>query len=879
MRALACFLALFSASALAQPDFIETRYDQDVPTLQEVIGHAPGQEITAPDEALGYMRALQRSQPDRMRIFEYATSWEGRPLVYAVIGRPDRIRELDSIQQGLERLADGRSVTGRDRTRMIERLPAVTWLSYGVHGNEITSTDAGLAVAYHLLAAEGDADVEAIFENSLVIIDPMQNPDGRARFMSTFTAARGLEPQGADAAAERDEPWPSGRYNHALFDLNRDWFTLSQPETRGKVKAIDAWNPVVVVDAHEMGSGSTYFFPPAARPFNPQLTENTREGQEIIGRANAEVFDERGVSYFTRETYDNFYPGYGDMWPALRGAVAMTYEQASPRGLRFDREDGSVLTYREGVRNHFLTTLTTAVTVARNKERFLSAYVEDRTTAIEEMSAAEDRYLVIDLAERPGQARALASRLSAQGIDVAEIREGQSVCGTDYAEGAIVIDKAQPEGRLIDTLLDENTPLAEDFIEDQEARRTDGLRHELYDVTAWSLPLMSGLESQSCGDVGNVRLRDFSADEGDAPNLPEAAFGYAVPWDDSAQAQLVIAALREGLEAQVTEEGFSQDDRTFPRGTVVFTQSANEDHLAERLAVLAGETGGRVLPMASSWVDEGPNLGSSSFRALDLPRVAMLWGEGTSPTSAGSTRYVIERRLGLPVTPIRVLSLSYADLSGFDVIVMPETGSTAARVLGASGQRAIQEFAEEGGVVVGFGSALRLISGEKGLLPLQRERRVRQDGERRPAQPSGSVVEGSELWSEEDYQNAVGDTGSMPDRVPGVLLTAEPDPNHILSAGYDDATVLFRGNTIYAPLPASEGTNVFRYADADSVLASGYLWDEVRTQIARKPFLVAKDVGEGMAVGFAQDPTTRGYLNGLDLMLANSLVLAPAFAD
>jgi hypothetical protein len=251
----------------------------------------------------------------------------------------------------------------------VRELPVVTWLIHAVHGNEISSSDAALAEAYHLLAAEGDQTVDTILRESNVLIDPLENPDGRARFLASNLAARAAAPDPEPLAAERDEPWPGGRANHYLFDMNRDWFALSQPETAGRVGVHLEWYPHVVVDLHEMGAESTYYFAPPAEPENPHITPRQRAWFTAFGKANAERFDQRGFPYFVKEIYDSFYPGYGESWPIFQGAVGMTYEQASARGLVYRRTDDTLLTYRQGIVQHFTAAITTAATAARNRER------------------------------------------------------------------------------------------------------------------------------------------------------------------------------------------------------------------------------------------------------------------------------------------------------------------------------------------------------------------------------------------------------------------------------------------------------------------------------------------------------------------------------
>lgn len=866
LAALPAFVLLPDA-AQAQ-SFLEAEFAPDIPTLTETVGHAPGAQITSPDEALVYLRALAETAPDRMRLVKYAESWEGRPLHYAIITAPQNMARLDTIQADLANIAAGRPGNG-------DALP-VTWLTYGVHGNEISSTDASLMMAYHLLAARGDERTGQILRDTIVMLDPMQNPDGRARFVNHFRAARGIEPAGDRQAAEHDERWPSGRVNHYMFDLNRDWFTLSQPETRGKVAAMRAWNPVVVVDIHEMGGDNTYFFSPAARPLNPNITARQREAYEIIGRNNAEWFDSMGEPYFTREVYDLFYPGYGDTWNALHGAIGSTYEQGSSRGLVWERRDGTELTYGDAVRNHFIASLSTAEAVAQNADRFLSDYAAYRLANAN--GAAGSGAYVIDLASRRWNAEALGRRLVAQGITVLR-REGTStICAKTYPEGYLAVPQAQPAARLVRSLLDADTPLAKDFLEEQENRRARDLEHELYDVTAWSVGFMSGVDVTVCpGAVGGDAL---SADAPIAPHAQGAGnFAIAVPWTDSGQARLVTLALREGIEARVTDEAFTKDGRVYPRGTVLFPAGGNSPENIARLAQLAQEIGAHTVALSSSWVEDGPNLGSARFVRLTLPKVAMAWDEGLSPLSAGSTRYVLERRLGLPVVPIRANRFAHADLSDYDVLIVPD-GSPADE-LGQGGLKTISDFVQRGGVLVAFeGSLNTFASGDSPLLAIKREAALGLDpsnSEDEGGEDQPKLAAGREITGESEYRTVIQDQKALPDTLPGALLHTVANRDHFLSAGYDDgAVVLAEGSAIFTPLDNADGVNVMRFAAADELIASGHVWDENRRQLAFKPYLMAQPSGDGLTIGFAHDPTTRAYLDGLDLMLANAVLIAPS---
>ena len=845
--------------------FIEGEFDAAIPTLTQTVGHAPATRITAPDQAYTYLKALAEAAPDRTRLVQYAVSWEGRPLYYLVLSAPQNMARLDAIQADMASIAAGRAGNG-------SALP-VTWLAYGVHGNEISSTDAALMTAYHLLAAQGDERAAKIMANTIVVLDPMQNPDGRARFVNNFLASTGIAPAADRQAAEHDEPWPSGRVNHYMFDLNRDWFTLSQPETRGKVAAIRQWNPVVVVDLHEMGGDETYFFSPAAQPFNPNLSAAQVRSYELIGRYNAAAFDARGEPYFTREVYDLFYPGYGDTWNAHQGAIGSTYEQGSARGLVFARRDGTELTYADGVRNHFTASLATAAAVSDNPARFLSDFATYRSGNA--TGAAGRGAYVIDLGKRRWNAERLGRRLAEQGITVLRREGATSVCGKSYPAGYLAVPQAQPAARLVRSLLDRDTPLPPDFLAEQERRRSSDLPHELYDVTAWSVGPMAGVDVALCNTAATGE--PLSADAPIAAKQDgSGAFAIAVPWTDSGQARLVALALREGIEGRVTDKAFTTAGRSFPRGTVVFPAGSNTPEAMARLAAIAGEVGAQTVALDSGWVDSGPNLGSEHFVRLTLPRVAVAWDDGVSPLSAGALRYVLEQRLGLPVAPIRTSRLARADLSEYDVLLVPEGDPSS--VLGDAGQRAIRSFVQRGGVLVAIGDSLETFSsGDSPLLAVKREAALGREPDAAEGDAKATLAEAIEIASDAEYRDAIKDQAALPDTLPGALLNVVADPDNFLSAGYDDgAVVLATGTQIFTPLDRAKGINVLRFAAAGNLIASGYVWEENRRQLAYKPYLMAQQQGRGLVIGFAHDPSTRAYLEGLDLLIANAVLVAPS---
>ncbi len=888
---LAFALAGAQAHADAHFDFWPgANYDPTVPTIESVVGHAPGTRITWHADVVRYFEALAVAAPDRVSLHRYATTWEGRDLIYVVITSAENMARIEDVQQGMQRLRNAGDTSPAEAAAIIESQPAVTWLSYAVHGNEISSSDAAMLTAYHLLASRGDARIDEIMSETVVVIDPIQNPDGRDRFIHQFEMAEGLVPFADRMAAEHDEPWPSGRVNHYLFDMNRDWFIATQPETRGRHAAIQDWYPVAFVDAHEMGSDQTYYFAPEAVPFNPHLADDQRASLELFGRTNARWFDEFGIDYFTREIFDAFYPGYGASWPSYFGSVAMTYEQASARGLVVRRYDGSEMTYADTVRNQFVTSLGTAETTATNRQQLLEDFYDYQRSAIQEGASEDIRAYV--LPTQPDQAGAdkLAALLVQQGAEVGVATQDFRACGESFESGSYVINLAQPAKRLLRTLLDTDVPIDEDFLTEQERRRAKGLPDEIYDVTAWSLPLMMNVDAVACAREVGVATQPASAELVQPGSVTggNAEVAYLVPWGEATAANFLSNALRAGLAVKSTDKAFTHEGTRYPAGTLILDVADNDASLHASVRDLAEDSGADVVSVDDSWVTDGPNFGSANVVSHPLPRVAIAWDLPTNPYSAGNTRFVIERQFDFPVMPIRTRRIATADLSNYDVLILPTTfGAGYGPVLGEAGAENLKDWVSKGGVLISFGNANRwLADANVDVISIRREDAVVEDEEGNGGGNGGgdgedkeATVEGSYLTSADEYEAAIAPEQSNPDSVGGVLVNADVDPDHWLGAGVASTLhVLVRGSDIYTPIRLDSGTNVARFSGADDLLASGYLWEENRRQLAYKPFAVVQPSGRGFVVAFTQDPTVRAYLDGLNVIVMNAIFRGSAHA-
>src|SRR6202035_4496291 len=351
--------------------------DPAVPTSESALGYPLGTRFTHWDRIVAYLQSLAAAS-NRVKMWEYGQTYEGRPLKLVAFASSENLARLDAIREERLRLADPAALSHEERERLVAHLPVVVWLAYGVHGNEASSSEAAMAVAYLLAAGQGD--IPGLLKNMIVLVDPLSNPDGRERYVHSFEERRGADPNPRATAAEHWEPWPGGRQNHYLIDLNRDWAWASQEESRSRLAAYRAWEPQVYVDFHEMASESSYFFLHAAEPINPRIDHRILPWLETFGRANAAAFDHQGWVYYKAESYDLFYPGYGDSYPSLRGAVGMTYEMAGGGrgGLALTLPDGTLLTLADRVAHHLTTSLAPLRTAAANGRRLLADFTAHR---------------------------------------------------------------------------------------------------------------------------------------------------------------------------------------------------------------------------------------------------------------------------------------------------------------------------------------------------------------------------------------------------------------------------------------------------------------------------------------------------------------------
>lgn len=871
-----CALALASAAPAEDPLFsplgIPSGYapaamDPRVPTPDKALGFRIGDRFATHGEVAAYLRAVAAAAPERVRVETYGRTPEGRELLLAVVTAPENHARFDDHAERIRALFSPSSAKPEAPS---PGLPLFVWLSYGVHGDEASSPDAALATLYHL-AASRDGDTVERLRRVVVTLDPMVNPDGRMRYLSWLSTAVTGAPDPNPDAREHHPAWPRGRTNHFGFDLNRDWAWLTQPETRARIARYRKTPPQVHVDFHEMSAESSYFFPPAAEPLHAGLHADSVRWLGTFGRGNAAAFDERGWTYFVRETFDLFYPGYGDSWPFFNGAIGMTYEMAGgPAGaLAYRRRDGSILTLKERALKHFSAGLSTVATAAAHREEILRDFAAARAAPF----SGPPRHYVVSADADAYRLRIFTDTLRAQGI---QVKRAVSKTGAVRA-GDLLIETAQPSGALAAALLDEKADMPAAFI---EREREKFLRREedgFYDVTAWSLPTAFGLEASRV--PGRVPA---GAEEADVRpgrvERPGGRLGYLVRAPGLGAFPILARCAEKRVPASIGAKSFRVSGATYPVGSLFLRRDGAPQDLDAIVLELARSTGADFLGVDSAWTEEGVALGSSSFVPWKPARIGLLMGPGVDRSSSGWALDAFHRVFRYPVSVLDVDALDEAELARYEAIIVPEASPRVTSSLARQNAEALRAWVKSGGVLVGIGAGAALLrEKDLGLSRAAEWKPAREsDADKIPNERATPPAARKDTEPAADSPEAEADLPNRRIPIPGAIFRTRARPEHFLLYGSAEKPRVLLATD--APLiPPEDPFQTVVSIEKDKPLASGHAWPEGVARMAGTPYLIAEPAGKGWAITFADDPNFRGFWLGTSLLFGNAAILAPSF--
>jgi len=894
--------------------------DPRIPAPASVLGHPVGDAAARYSDMERYLHTLADASP-LVTLTPYASSHEGRALYYLTITSEANHARLADIKADNAKLADPRRLDGAaEADRIIDKLPAIAWLAYAIHGDELSGTDAALLLAYQL-AAGTDERSRRIRDELIVLIDPLQNPDGRERYLEQLEHLTGRVPNSDYQAMQHRGLWSAGRGNHYLFDLNRDWLMQVHPETRGRAEQILTWNPHLLVDAHEMGPLDTYLFDPPREPLNIDLSDRNLEWRRTFSADQARAFDRHGWSYYTREWYEEWYPGYTNGWANLLGAVGILYEQAGVNAAAIRQEAGWTLTYRDAVHRQLVSSLANLGSLLQHRGEVVSDFYKDRIWAVGPDDAAERVFLLppppdrsrlerfVDLLGRHGIESGVAKG-PVEAQNLVDVWGGRSA-SMPFPAGTLVVSTSQPHRRLLRAVLGFDPPMTKEFLT-EERKHLERIREtRIYDITAWNLAMAYGLEAYWGEQITDVALLPSEPAPPHRQALPidRPAYGYLIDGRDSDIYRAVVRLLDGDCKVRVALKPFRFGGRAFPSGSALLRLYENPDDLSRRLSDIASDLAVEITLAETALSEEGPDLGGQTFRLLQPPRVAIASQWPVSTTSFGATWHLLDVRGELRASPINVQSLGLIDLRRYNVLVLP-SAYRAKALAGALDERVrekLKAWVEAGGTLIALGDSAAFLAEEcAGLTDVRLRRHVLDqldvytDQVARERSARTVAVEPAELWKrsvpepgdperaaptpqpsvepgkkEPDVEKLKRDDEWARRFSPvGCFVAAVLDSEHWLAFGLSDRLPVFVAGE-YAFMSKSPVHTPVRLESADRLRLSGLLWHEARHRLADSAYATVERKGDGQVILFASDPFARGYLEGTGRLYLNALVYGP----
>ncbi len=702
--------------------FPRAKYNPNIATVEQIIGFSIGERAVSPEQIYRCLTNWSRSASEKTMLIKYAESYEGRPLFYIVISSPKNIQRLDEIREKTLRLANPVKLSESEAEVMIKDLPATAWLAYTIHGTETEGSDAALAVIYHLIASE-DAEVRDLLNEVVVIVDPVMNPDGRNRFVKMIEENRGAMPDIDSQDLLHSGYWPQGRGNHYLFDLNRDWLYCIHPETKGRVRELNRWNPVFFMDAHGMWAFDTHLFSPPREPRNPYFPQSRQQWHNVFAHNLAKAFDKYGLLYYTGEWHEEFYPGYGDAYTSLRGAVGILHEQASIAADGVRRPEGRILTYRESVFHHVIASMANLNTVFSNRVSLLKNLYQIRQNS---MSLERSKTYVIFPDKNSSRLNDFVQTLLIHNIEVykslsdfkanATDRLGRELKNFNIPSGALLIPQKQPLGALVTAMLEFDPKMSESALKDERKEILSKNRSRIYDTTAWNLTMMYDLEAVTVDNepkVEKIRVTGETIKKDVFPNEANSGDVVAaiIDGEDDLSVSAAARLLELGFKVRVAEKDFRISDKNFSRGSIVITELDNRQRgksLFSEVQKSASEIG-----IKTTFVNTGlgigdlPDLGGRHFKLLEYPRIAIMGQKGFNATDYGSIWFTIEKHLGIRHS--RIDDYESPDLFRYNVLILPDGSPN----FSTNKINALKEWVKAGGTLIAIAGSATMLIDEK----------------------------------------------------------------------------------------------------------------------------------------------------------------------
>jgi len=821
---------------------------QTIQTPDQFLGYELGSRFTRHHRVVEYFKYIDDLSAN-VKVNQYGETNELRPLIYAVIASPENFANLEQIRQD-----------NLKRAGVLEGTPtgkvAIVWLSYNVHGNEASSIEASMKTLYELVNPP-NAKTKEWLKNTVVIMDPCINPDGRDRYANFFNQYGNSPYNSSGDAKEHREPWPGGRANHYLFDLNRDWAWLTQKESRARIKIYNEWLPHVHVDFHEQGYNNPYYFAPAAEPFHEVISPWQREFQTMIGKNHAKYFDEQGWLYFTKEVFDLYYPSYGDTYPTYSGAIGMTYEQGGGGfgGLSITTREGDPLTLKDRLTHHHTTGLSTVEITSVNSTRVVDEFEKYSKENLNNPASPYKTY-VIKSDNNTDKINTLTKWLDSHSIKYGHPAVSKVTRGFDYqtqttgtanvSTDDVIINIYQPKSRFITTLFEPVSKLPDSAT---------------YDITTWNLMYNYDLKGYALNERINVG-KAYQTKTVDNSNVLAKPYAYIFKYESLGDVEFLATLLNKNIKVRASEKAFSVAGQNFEPGTLIVTRRNNEsvvdfDNLIKKLAT---DKDRKIFTTTTGFVDRGKDFGSSSVGYLKAPKIAVLIGEQTSSLSAGEIWHFFEEQLHYPITQIGTEYFSSIDLNKYDVLVVPEGRY---RMFDEGTLDRVSSWVSGGGRLIVIANALTSFAEKKGFAL----KAYATDAEKSEAEKKEKEAREKDVLGR--YEDA--ERKQLSDAISGAIYKVTLDKSHPLAFGLKEFYTLKTNELRYGYLQSGWNVGIIK---GNAKPVQGFAGYRINKKMSNSLVMGVEPKGQGNVIYLVDNPLFRNFWESGKMIFSNAVFMA-----
>jgi len=822
----------------------ETTFNKSIPKPIDVFNYHLGQQHTRTDQIIDYFYAVANSS-NRVVVKEHGVTHEGRKLVHAIITSVENHNKLDEIIKNNSNLSSSPNKVSK---KAIKKMPVIAYFGYSVHGDEASGSEAAMLLLYHL-SSGSSISIRNYLNNIVLIIDPMLNPDGRDRFVNWVNGNRGHIPTLDLNDREHNQPWPRGRTNHYLFDLNRDWLPATQPESKARLDLYYKWRPQIVVDFHEMGRNNTYFFQPGIPSRNnPNTPKNVFYLTNQLAEFHAQSLNKIGSLYYSKESFDDFYYGKGSTFPDITGSVGILFEQASSRALKTTTTSGE-LSYSFTIKNHFNASLGTLEGLWKMKDKFLSHQRDFYRDASKVSIQFSTKGYLINTEYKNTNVRLLIDNLIRHQVKVYSIKKPYSSNNIKFEpDKAVLVPVDQPQSRLIKSIMEKVT----DF--------NDSL---FYDVSSWSLPLSAGVKyielKQNPSAIIGEELPDNFFTSGEKIG-GRATYAYIMEWGDYYAPRALYKILDSGISPRVAMKSFSitinGKKEEFEKGSIIVpikqrdnNSDITKDDVHNIIRKIALEEFINVYAVNTGLSNYGPDLGGL-HEVINLPKVAILSGKGTNAYSVGQVWHLLNEKMHIPASLINSNNINRTLLDNYNVLIMSDGNFNQ---IDSSNVKSIKSWINRGGCLISTGSGSEWIINNK----------IIDENIKKIDKDTLDIA----------YENVQAKKGSQ--RIGGTIFQINLDNTHPIAYGYQNSIPVFRNNETFYELSISDAANVGRYTKRP--LMSGYISTEMNEEIKNSASIIARNVGSGSVILFADNPHFRAFWYGTEGLLLNAVFFGRSF--